>query len=364
MTEPKPAGPPPLHLDLPETGPSDLFARRLNVAAMSLLVFVLIVYLLREFASILQPLFIAVFIAYLVLPLHNWVVRKGVSSLVAYLALANFALLGLFVTAQLILNSFREFRTRLPEYQSHIGDVAGRVSRQLPGGESGPLHEALMDTTRLTETLFGMGQSAIGGLISSLSVLFVVAVYFMFLLAESAGFEPRIRRSLTPSRADEVMAVIRTINGSISEYIVVKTFVSALTGIMTSVVLVLFGVEFPVMWGVLTFFANYVPYVGSLSAVLLPVGLDVLANGELGHAVFLLVSLTAVQQLVGLAIEPLLAGSRLNLSPLVIILSVSFWGVVWGVPGMILAVPLVVIIKTVLENIAETRFIALFLAKR
>jgi predicted PurR-regulated permease PerM len=129
-------------------------------------------------------------------------------------------------------------------------------------------------------------------------------------------------------------------------------------------VLILFGVDFPVMWGVLTFFANYVPYVGSLSAVLLPVGLDVLATGDLGHAAFLLLSLTAVQQFVGLAIEPLLAGSRLNLSPLVIILSVSFWGVVWGVPGMILAVPLVVVVKTVLENIAETRFIALFLAKR
>jgi predicted PurR-regulated permease PerM len=136
MTEPEPdePQPPPLKLDLPATGPSALFTRRLNVTAMSLLVFVLVVYLLREFASILQPLFIAVFIAYLVLPLHNWVVRKGVSSLVAYLALANFALLALFATAQLILNSFREFRTRLPEYQSRIGDVAEGISRRLPGG--------------------------------------------------------------------------------------------------------------------------------------------------------------------------------------------------------------------------------------
>jgi predicted PurR-regulated permease PerM len=136
-----------------------------------------------------------------------------------------------------------------------------------------------------------------------------------------------------------------------------------LSGVLTTVVLILFGVDFPVMWGVLTFFANFIPYVGSFVVVLLPVVLDVVEAGSLGHSFVLLLALTAVQQFVGLAVEPLLAGSRLNLSPLVIILSVSFWGVIWGVPGMILAVPLVVVIKTVLENIEETKFLALLLAK-
>jgi len=124
-------------------------------------------------------------------------------------------------------------------------------------------------------------------------------------------------------------------------------------------VLAVFGVPFVVMWGILTFLFNFIPYLGSLVATLAPLVVCLLEfSDRLWIVLIVAVLLVLIQQVLGVYLEPRLMGRRLGVSPLLILLSLSFWGVLWGVVGMILAVPLLMVFKIVLDNIPETRPLA------
>src|SRR5262249_54128513 len=137
--------------------------------------------------------------------------------------------------------------------------------------------------------------------------------------------------------------------------IAVKAWISFVTAILSFAVLAAFRVEFAVVWGILIFLLNFIPYVGVLVAVAPPVLLAFLQFDEVWRGIAVAGLLIGVQVFTGQYMEPRLAGKRLNLSPLLIILSLAFWGYLWGPVGMILAVPLTVVCKIVLENIPETK---------
>ena len=155
------------------------------------------------------------------------------------------------------------------------------------------------------------------------------------------------------------MSVVHKINVAVAKYITVKTFVSALIGMLSGFILLMFNVQYALLWGVLTFFANFVPYIGSLFAVAVPIGLSFIQyHDDPQVPIIIAVLLIVSQQLTGSFLEPRLLGERLGISPIMILLSLAFWGYLWGVPGMILSSPLVVSIKIILENIPQTRPIA------
>src|SRR5262249_479792 len=165
-------------------------------------------------------------------------------------------------------------------------------------------------------------------------------VYLIFMLAEQAGAGRRIARAFSPERAAYVMNVVRQINDSIAQYIFVKTLMSLLSGVLTTAVLYPLQVDYPVPSGVLAFLLNSIPCLGSFVATVLPVLLALVQFQDIGHAFLVLAALVVVQNGIGYGIEPFLAGSRLNVSPLLIIVALAFWGALWGIVGMILAVPL------------------------
>src|SRR5262249_45690810 len=159
--------------------------------------------------------------------------------------------------------------------------------------------------------------------------------------------------------AAEIMAVAGSINRAVHDYIALKTFVSLLQGGLSFAVLAAFGVEFAAMWGGLIFLLNFIPYIGSLVAVSLPILLSFLQYGEEPwKRLTITLLLLLIQRVVDNFVEPRLTGRKLGLSPLLVLLSLAFWGWLWGVVGMILAVPLTVIGKIILENIRETRPLA------
>jgi predicted PurR-regulated permease PerM len=160
-------------------------------------------------------------------------------------------------------------------------------------------------------------------------------------------------------RGQEIMRIAGSINAAVSKYLAVKTFTSFLTALLSVLVLAAFGVKYAVLWAILTFFANFIPYIGSMVAVALPIAMSFVQFPDaLYKPIVVLVLLTLVQQLIGSVIEPRLIGKKLGVSPLIILLSLAFWGMLWGIPGMILSAPLVVSIKIILENIEYTRSIA------
>jgi len=202
-------------------------------------------------------------------------------------------------------------------------------------------------------------RAAVGNFLEFLTATFVVLIYLIFLIAERVSLPGRVARAFGEARAKEILTVVEAINRAVHNYIALKTFVSALPGLLSYAVLAAFGVDFAGMWGVLIFLLHFIPYIGSFVAVALPIVLRFVQHAERPWKPLLITLLMLlIQQVVDNVIEPRLTGHRLGLSPLIVLLSLAFWGWLWGVVGMIRAVPLAVIGKIVLENIRETRPLA------
>jgi AI-2 transport protein TqsA len=295
---------------------------------------------------------------------HQRLVRWRVPSAVAYLLIVV-SVLGLFWgIGEMAYRNFAELSgERLGVYEERLDGLARKALRGLPFAVPDP------DNWRVRNLVtFDVGpdsrvrnvfRAAVGNFLEFLTATFVVLIYLIFLIAERVSLPGRVARAFGEARAKEIMAVVEAINRAVHDYIALKTFVSALQGLLSFAVLAAFGVEFAVMWGVLIFLFNFIPYIGSLVAVSLPILLSFLQYAEEPWKPLLItLLLLLIQRVVDNFIEPRLTGHKLGLSPLLVLLSLAFWGWLWGVVGMILAVPLTVIVKIVLENIRETKPLA------
>lgn len=340
------------------------FLRRLMIGTFGLFLVVLIIYLLREFKSFLQPLFVAIFISYVVQAAHRRLVRGGVPSTLAYIVLVALLVIGLIGLGTLVYNNVARLVDRLPFYEERLRKlimdlltVVG-VDRE----EQKEFLDHWFDTgTGSAQQTAAQIRAWLGTFVDFFGALAVTAVYLLFVTAERTNFARRILHALTPRNAKRILHITTTINEAISDYLGVLTFVSFLGGALTIVILAPFSVDFFITWGILAFLFNFIPYLGSLVATVLPI---LLALVQLGwwQALVIGVLLITMQQVLGTLVQPRLTGQKLNVSPLLILLSLSFWGVVWGIVGMILAVPLLVSIKIVLDNIEQTRPIAALMA--
>lgn len=339
------------------------FRQRLTVLTFGLLLTVLIIYLLREFKAIFQPLFVAVFIAYLVLPIHHWLVRRGVPSLLAAVVILLLVLGALFGLGSMVYHNFQQLLEpgRLGNYVSKVDGLLQQgleiLPMEVPNRNQITLRGFLTGDNSVDRFTAAMG-SAVGTFVDFFAALAITFVYLLFLVAEKFTFPQRICAAFGPVQASNVLNVVGSINQAIAQYIAVKSFVSLLAGILSLLVLAAFGIEFCLMWGVLIGVLNFIPYLGSLIAVIPPIILGFLQFDSPWPGISILVLLNAIQLGIGYGIEPRLAGQKLNVSPLLIVLSLSFWGLIWGIVGMILAVPLLVISKIILDNIPQTRPLA------
>ena len=149
--------------------------------------------------------------------------------------------------------------------------------------------------------------------------------------------------------------VFRQIDRDIRRYLVLKTLISLATGAITWVILTSFGLEMALVFAVLTFVLNFIPSIGSIIAVLLPIPIALVQFETAGPVIAIIVIMTVVQMVIGNGVDPLLMGQNLNLSPVTILAALVFWGLIWGVVGMLLAAPLTAILRIVLAQFETTR---------
>ena len=159
------------------------------------------------------------------------------------------------------------------------------------------------------------------------------------------------------------MHVVSHVSTAVNKYFTVKTEMSLLTAVLSYVTMLLLGVDFPLLWAFIIFILNYIPYVGSLVASLLPAIFAVFQYGAFWPFIYVLAAVEAIQILVGNYVEPRVMGKSLNLSPLVVIIALSFWGTIWGVLGMILSVPIVSVIVIICAQFPSTSSIAIMLSE-
>jgi AI-2 transport protein TqsA len=205
-------------------------------------------------------------------------------------------------------------------------------------------------------------RSAVLGLVNSLAQwigeFVLLSLYLVFLLMEARHLPRRIHAGFQNKSGKQLLEIGSAINKSMSEYLRVKTIASVLVALPAALVFWLFGVPFVGMWAVLVFVGNFIPYVGSIFAFVLPVVLAFLELAPIWKPVAVLALLSINQFVNNNLIEPKLTARALDMSPVVILMALTFWGMCWGLTGMFLAVPIAVMLRAVFDHIPITRPLA------
>lgn len=194
---------------------------------------------------------------------------------------------------------------------------------------------------------------------------FLILLYVVFLLVEESIFPLKLKEFYPAGEDQEKKQdLFYKMDQNIGRYLRLKSLVSFITGLLSYIALVIIGVEAALFWAFLIFILNFIPTVGSLIATLFPALFAIFQMAELAPFVYIIISVGSVQVIVGNIIEPKLMGNSLNMSSLVVLLSLTIWGAMWGVMGMMLSVPITVIMMIVFEEIPSLRFIAVALSEK
>jgi AI-2 transport protein TqsA len=312
---------------------------------------------LRAAASWLVPLALALFVAVVSLPALAWFRARGVPGGLAVLFVLLLDSFVLTLLGMIVVRSAAEIRDELPAYIARFEEMQAAAIARLQGW--GLEVEAITFTQFVEpERLIALTTTLLRGLTDAVSAFVLVLLFLVFLLIEAARFPSKLRAAIGDPSFD--LAHFGRILQEVQSYLALKTAVSLTTGVLVGTVAALLGVDFALLWGLLAFLLNFVPSIGSIIAAIPAVLIALLQLGP-GTAAVLAVAYLATNVLLGNVIEPALLGRRLGLSTLVVIISLVFWGWVWGPVGMLLSLPLTLSAKIALERSTEFRWLAVLM---
>jgi predicted PurR-regulated permease PerM len=312
---------------------------------------------LREAGPILVPVLFSAFLAVLAVPPVNWLQSKKLPDWLA-VTIVFLGVIGTFVVVSMLIgNSIASFSENLPEYQARLASMmAGGITWLEAQGIEVSTDSLLaqIDASQAAD-FAGTMVASIGSLLSNTAFVLMTTV---FILAEAAGFPRKLQLVLGDSEAglEHFGGIVR----DIQEYLSIKTEISLVTGVLAWLLCWVVGVDYPALWGVIAFLLNYVPNLGSIIAAVPPLLLGFVQFGW-ERSLVLLIGYLAINTIMGNIIEPRVMGKRLGLSSLVVFLSLVFWGWVWGPLGMFLSVPLTMVVKILLENSDDLKWVAVLL---
>jgi len=310
------------------------------------------------------PLVIALIGVYLIKILERWIgdIRIAGRGLPpwASLSLAFLAVIFLsFVLFSIISNNAMKVAEFAPRYQARLLAIQAQLFQAL-GVEQPPALREFLGGFDIPGTVTLLATN----LASLLKTAVLILIFAVFLLLESR-FIPAKIEALFPDghRRTRVQGILKRVDRDIQTYFGVKTAVSLATALLSYGLMKIIDLDFAAFWALLVFILNFIPTLGSIVATALPGLLALVQYSEWTPVVVLVVGITIIQQVLGNFIEPNLMGMTLNLSPLVVVMSLILWGLIWGVVGMFLCVPITVIIVIILANFPGTQWVAILLSK-
>ncbi len=340
---------------------------RINIMLVFLgiiVVFILGV-VLQLLQSVLLPFVIAILFSIIFEPVVLFLKRKRVPTAVSLLVVVLSFALVLFLLALLVTSSVGSFATALPAYEAKFERVA-KGAEELVNKTAQQLNVRVEDI-KLSDiisfsTVSSVLATGVGSFINFMGNAFMILLFMLFILAGSGELVTKVERAFPPDDARRIATVLKNISEQVRQYLITKTLVSAITGALISLVLWVLGVDFPLLWGFLAFLLNYIPNIGSIVAVIFPLVVSLLQFDTLTRPILVVILLIVIQNVMGNVIEPKMMAERLNLSAILILISLIFWGWLWGIWGMLLSVPLTATIKIVFENIEPLRFLSVLMS--
>jgi len=327
---------------------------------MAIIATILVVAALQATQPISMPLAFAFFVVVLVYPLQAWLEQRlprWLSLILVLLVLAG--VLGIAVGALVL--SAEIIEPQIPQYLDQLQQTGETIrswlqARGLPSPQfSSPSPNVISQ----------LGQQAIGGIrsiLTTLSLLVLVISLLVLLLLEVKQYREKTTRAFPSRWGDRLIDAIGNTSEKLRRYLLVMTFTSFLTGILTGLWCFILGVDLAFVWALVAFVLNYIPTLGSIIAVIPPTLVALIFQGA-GRGIATLLGLAVIQVIIGNFVDPRLQGKTLQLSPFVALFSIIFWGWVWGIPGAILGVPMTISIVLLCQEFEATRGISIILGE-
>ena len=345
-------------------GSTNITDRAINISLV-ILATIAVFYVLVVGKAFLVPLAVAIMVWYVINALSRAYSRiipgvkrqNWVSTLFALISIVGFFSL----TIDMVQSNIPAIKSAAPLYKARLDSLAVDV-QHLAG------KVAFFDFPDLNQTLGSIKlvpfiSSLTGTFTSIINNVFLVLIYVLFLMLEQGTFSQKIAAIFPDrSRREAITSIISHAQEDIQTYLWIKTITSTLTGVVSYGVLSLVGVDFAGFWAFTIFLLNYIPTIGSIVATLFPALLALIQFDTVLQSIIVLGGVGLIQIMVGNFVEPKLMGNSLNLSPFVVMLSLTLWGSIWGVAGMILSVPITVILLIVFAHFRRTRYLAIMLS--
>ncbi|HEX5170976.1 MAG TPA: AI-2E family transporter [Cyclobacteriaceae bacterium] len=338
---------------------------KIERVASWLFVIGIIVLCLIYFSNFLQPLVLGVMAWYLIYVFKEYMRRVRIRKkqlpewLLTILAFV-FIFLVTYGIVEMVSHNLELILSRAPTYIENSRPMLESI-KTIEGFEA--VKQRLIDKVGdfdLRPIVTGL----LNGISSFAGNILLIIIYVGFLLAEQKFFRRKLKIVLQDSKqGPEYIVILREVNNAVQKYVLVKTQISLLTGVLSYFILLAFRVDFPILWAFLIFLFNYIPYVGSLIATLLPALFAVFQFQSFIIFVWVFLAIEVVQIMVGNVLEPKVMGRTLNLSPLGVLLALAFWGIIWGILGMIISVPITSILVIIASRIPNLRFVAVWLSE-
>lgn len=312
---------------------------------------------LKTASSIILPFMLSAFIAVIFSPIMIYFKKKKLPQGLALLLIIFIIIFVLVAVGGIIGTSIKSFTNNLPMYDEKLNGLITSITVLLEdvGFDLSTLNlKEIANPTAVMNLARGFLSELGNALTNGMVILFTV----IFMLLESTSFPQKIQRIM--DQHEQKPFGIDNFTKSVKNYIWMKSIISFTTGVIVTIALILFGVDYPILWGTLAFLFNYIPTVGSIIAAIPAILLTII---QIGPFTALMVTLTylVLNIVTGNIIEPKYMGKELGLSTLVVFLSLLFWGWVFGPIGMLLSVPLTMVLKIAFENSEDTKWISILL---
>ena len=323
------------------------------------------VLILKFFGNLLKPLVIAIIFWYIIRVISNFITSIKIGKLVIPDWMGKLISLLLIIFAiysfvNIVAVNLKQIASRVDHYNTRQDNLLNKAIDFLGFDDFDKEIKDLPGSTELRPYLTKL----VGGLTEGVGYTLIIIIYLIFILVEEFIFKKKITYIYQNERNyEEMKKVMDQMNNSIKRYLTVKTFASFLTALLAYIALLILDVNFPLLWAFIIYTFNFIPYVGSFVATLLPSLFAALQYNLFSYFFYTFLFVQAAQTIVANFIEPKIVGRSLNLSPLVVFITLTVWGTIWGVLGMFIAVPVTSILVIIMAQFPNTRYVAVLLSE-
>lgn len=322
------------------------------------------VFILKTLQDILLPFIIAVIIAFMFEPFYTWLKSKKIPGWASIVIIVLIIILIVNIASVFIIATVGPFQAALPSYEQKFNELFNNIFFMIGGwGIDVEGLKASLDPEKYIQdgTVTGIVTGFFSGIFGIFGDFVLILIYVVFLLSEIGSIKRRIMIAFTPEKAKNISSIIGDVFRDVRKYLIGLTLINLAHSICVTIILWAFGVDFFLIWGLMTFLLDYIPNIGAIISTILPFLTALFIYDNFVTPLIILAILIVIGNVFGNFLEPKIFGDSLDLSPVLILVTLIFWGYVWGIMGMILALPIMSMIKIVLMKFDATRSIAVLM---